>query len=118
MSVRPLRKTEEDVFQKMIEPFDPTQTEVEQGVTEREKRSRDPDENLDGEEAMQPRTKPPPVKPSAEEIEKHMVTHLPLRDWCPPCVRGKSGSKPHKSNQGVHEIPIVAFDYHTPRKRG
>ena len=102
MSVRPIRDIEEDVFRRMIEPFDPTQTEVEQWVAgrererERERESENLEENLDGDEAVQPKTKPPPAKPSAEEVEKHMVTHLPFRDWCPHCVRGKSGSKPQE----------------------
>ena len=74
---------EEDIFQKTIEPFDPTQTETDQGVAERGKGSEDREEDHDGEEAMQPIKKPPPVKPSAEEVEKHMVTHLPFRDRCP-----------------------------------
>ena len=39
MSVRPLLDIEEDIFRKMIEPFDPTQAEVEQWVTGQEKES-------------------------------------------------------------------------------
>ena len=79
MSVRPLLDIEEDVFRRMIEPFDPTRNETEQGVTERARDSADPEDCSEG-EARQPRTKPPPVKPNAEEVEKHMVTHLPFRD--------------------------------------
>ena len=37
MSVRPIRDIEEEVFRKMIKPFDPTQTEVEQWVAGRER---------------------------------------------------------------------------------
>ena len=61
MSVRPIRDIEEDVFRKMIEPFDPTQTEVEQWVAGRERESENLEENLDGDEAVQPKTKPPPT---------------------------------------------------------
>ena len=100
MSVRPNRSLEEDVFHKMIEPFDPTQAEEEEWVANRERAGEKSEEDLEEEEAVRPKTKPPPTKPSAEEVEKCMVTHLPFRDWCPHCVRGKSGSKPHKSNQG------------------
>ena len=28
------------------------------------------------------------VKPSKEEWENHMRTHIPYRKWCPHCVRG------------------------------
>ena len=100
------------MFRKMIEPFDPTESEDEQRVTNRENNEENP-ENLGegGEEAVRPKTRALPKQPSAEEVENHMVTHLPFRDWCPHCVRGKSGSKPHRNTQGVHEIPTVAIDY-------
>lgn len=29
------------------------------------------------------------VKPSKEEWDNHMRTHIPYRKWCPHCVRGK-----------------------------
>ena len=101
-SVRPLLNLEKDVFQKMSEPFDPARPEEEQRVTKENREKED--------EATPPKTRAAPAQPSPE-VEKHMVTHLPFRDWCPHCVRGKSGSKPHRSNQGVHEIPTVAVDY-------
>ena len=31
-----------------------------------------------------------PSTPSEEERRRHMLTHLPFRDWCPHCVRGKA----------------------------
>ena len=102
---------EDRVFQKMMEPFDPAEGEVEQKTTGEEGKQDAQEENSDSEEASRPKTRAPPVKPSAIEVENHMVTHLPFRDWCPHCVRGKSGSKVHKANPGKHEIPIVAVDY-------
>ena len=100
-SVRPLCDLEDRVFRQMMEPFDPTESEDEQGVTNRESSAENPEENPgDGEEeAVRPKTRAPPKQPSAEEVENHMVTHLPFRDWCPHCVRGKSGSKPHRNTQ-------------------
>ena len=73
------------------------------------------------EEAIRPKTRAPPKQPSAEEVENHMVSHLPFRDWCPHCLRGKSGSKPHRNTQGKHEIPTVALDYmfmHSEQEEG
>ena len=78
------------MFQKMLEPFDQTKEEAEQKTTGEEGKWDDEEENLDSEEASRPTTRAPPVKPSAAEVENHMVTHLPFRDWCPHCVRGKS----------------------------
>ena len=111
-SVRPIHDPEEKMFRAMMEPFDPTEDENGQRVTNGEKGMGDPEtdaENLE-EEAIEPKTRTPPKQPSAEEVENHMVTHLPFRDWCPHCVRGKSGSKPHRNTQGTHEIPTVAVD--------
>ena len=101
------------MFRDMMEPFDPTESEAEQGVTNRGDEEGNPESVAANpeEEAVRPKAKAPPRQPSAEEVENHMVTHLPFRDWCPHCVRGKSGSKPHRNTQGVHEFPTVAIDY-------
>ena len=112
-SVRPIHDLEERMFRAMMEPFDPTEDENEQRVTNKERGMGEHDSDTESleEEAIRPKTRTPPKQPSAEEVENHMVTHLPFRDWCPHCVRGKSGSKPHRNIQGKHEIPTVAVDY-------
>merc|ERR1719347_1055529 len=88
---------DEPTFRNMLRPFDPTESEEDKGEEE--------------EEATQPRVGEAPVRPNQEEVEQHMTTHLPFRSWCPHCVRGKSGSKPHKKDQGMHEMPTVAVEY-------
>ena len=100
-SVRPLLNLEATMG------FDPTQPEEGGGATN----GNEKDTAEEAGEATQPRTRAAPTQPSQEEVEKHMATHLPFRDWCPHCVRGKSVSKPHKVNPGAHEIPTVAVDY-------
>ena len=53
-----------------------------------------------------------PIKPSKEEVDEHMLTHLPFRSWCPHCVRGKPRGKPHKrAEEEPRELPTVALDY-------
>ena len=32
-----------------------------------------------------------PRLPSREEVEIHEMTHLPYRNWCPHCVKGRGG---------------------------
>ena len=67
-----------------------------------------------------PRTLNAPVKPSAEAVEKHYVTHLPYRNWCPICVMAKGKEEAHrrganaldKDDQGA--IPTVSLDYNEP----
>ena len=36
--------------------------------------------------------------PSREEYEEHMRTHVPFRNWCKFCVRGKCKSDPHRKS--------------------
>ena len=42
------------------------------------------------EEAINARVAVIPKRPPQEEVDAHMLTHMPLRSWCPHCVRGKS----------------------------
>ena len=37
-----------------------------------------------------------PKKPSKEEVEEHWKTHLPYRNWCEVCVRGRGKEDAHK----------------------
>ena len=41
-----------------------------------------------------------PIRPTQDEVDAHMLTHLPLRSWCPHCVRGKSKGKAHRKRAG------------------
>ena len=112
LSVRPLLEMEDETFRNMLKPFDPTQEGEDRCVEDQQETDIVPGEDQAAEEeATQPKTRAPPVKPSREEVEQHMTTHLPFRSWCPHCVRGKSGSKPHRINQGMHEMPTMAVDY-------
>ena len=113
-SVRPIHDLEERMFRAMIEPFDQTAAENEQEVTKGEggvENSESDAENHE-KEAIRPKTRAPPKQPSTEEVENHMVTHLPFRDWCPHCVRGKSGSKPHRNMNFVIMLLIRPASNH------
>ena len=51
-------------------------------------------------------------KPSRQEVEEHMATHIPFRSWCAHCVAGKSKSNPHKREVDKdREVPQVSLDY-------
>ena len=53
-----------------------------------------------------------PTMPSQEEVEAHMLTHVPYRSWCKRCVRGKAKGKPHfRTGAGGDDVPCVALDY-------
>ena len=37
-----------------------------------------------------------PRLPSPREVEEHNLTHLPYRNWCPQCVRGRGQDLDHR----------------------
>ena len=67
----------------------------------------------EGEEAQGSRGYNKPIRPSDKEVEEHERTHLPYRDWCPHCVRGRGRGEQHRSGSGdqPHEVNKVSLDY-------
>ncbi len=62
-----------------------------------------------------PRTLNAPIKPSAEDVEKHYHTHFPYRNWCPVCVKAKGREDAHPRSRGDDGdkggLPIISLDY-------
>ena len=61
-------------------------------------------------------------KPTSEEWDNHMRTHIPFRRWCPFCVKSKCKSNPHwqksKSDEELErETPVISFDYMGPKSK-
>ena len=53
-----------------------------------------------------------PILPSKAEIEEHELTHLPYRNWCRHCVRGRGKEAPHKKQQEqAVEMPEIHWDF-------
>ena len=54
-----------------------------------------------------------PGCPTQEEMERHYLTHMPFRSWCPICIQGKGKENPHhrKSEKTTGEKPTAAMDY-------
>ena len=58
-----------------------------------------------------------PVKPSAEDIEKHNATHVPNRPQFPECVKDREREDAHfrKHGDGIDEptnsLPKISLDY-------
>ena len=80
-------------------------------VEEQERRKEEQEE--EDSEGHRPKYKVVSDKPSKREVEEHMLTHIPFRDWCPHCVRGKSKATPHrKRKEGEdEEVPVISVDY-------
>ena len=56
-----------------------------------------------------------PKLPSEEDVRQHYLTHLPFRNWCPHCVRGRGKEMDHqKRDSGEHSMPEYHVDYCFP----
>ena len=72
------------------------------------------------EDVEKPRVMRKPKQPTRAEIEEHEATHMPPRDWCPDCVRGRGISNQHRKHRphiqdaavrGEATIPTTSIDY-------
>ena len=56
-----------------------------------------------------------PRLPSAKEVEEHYLTHVPYRNWCPHCVRGRGKDLDHRrAIEDERKIREFSFDYCFP----
>ena len=65
-------------------------------------------------EASKPKAIWKPVRPTVKEVEEHNLTHMPFRNWCIFCVKGKAKDDPHRrkvKQEEEQDIPIVSIDY-------
>ena len=70
-------------------------------------------EIFDGEaEDMAPKRRSPDLGlPTKDEMNDHEVDHMPFRKWCEQCAAGRGTGEQHRSRDGPHAAPIIAFDY-------
>jgi hypothetical protein len=59
-----------------------------------------------------------PVRPRAEDVEEHEMTHLPFRSWCRHCVRGRGEELGHHACKELPEQMEVHMDYCFPGEDG
>ena len=56
-----------------------------------------------------------PIRPCQEDVERHYLTHLPYRNWCPVCVRAKAKEDAHRraaeNPEDKSGLPIISLDY-------
>ena len=95
------------VWDRMMEPFDQDEEE------ERDKEEEDQEDKP--QEASQVKMVRTGYHPTSREIAEHMVNHLPYREWCKHCIKGKAKGLPHRKHNKLdrmeEEIPVVSFDY-------
>ena len=66
----------------------------------------------DGEATIVGKGMPAPYQPTQSEVDRHNLTHLPYRGWCPHCVAARRANNPHF--QGTSEdrtVPLFVADY-------
>ena len=52
-----------------------------------------------------------PIKPTKQMIEDHEVSHIPFRDWCSACVRGRAKACQHRRVQKDEALTTYSVDY-------
>ena len=52
-----------------------------------------------------------PYMPTPQEVQEHNLTHLPYRNWCPICVRGKGRTTNHPPRRSKRPVVQVGFTY-------
>ena len=76
----------------------------------------DEGEEAEGGEELQkgvrrPEKKMDPREPTAQERREHELTHLPFRNWCRHCVRGRGKEEACRRCADEVEIPEVHLDF-------
>ena len=67
------------------------------------------------EEAMKIRKLVDPKRPSQQEVDEHYLSHLPFRNWCPHCMRGKAKELDCRKSDGASgDMPEFHVDYCFP----
>ena len=81
-------------------------------ASEREKVSAASDDANGSEEIQAQRTLQSPVLPTLSELQKHRITHLPFRAWCPDCVEAFAREMAHRlSAHEKRDFPLISVDY-------
>ena len=63
-----------------------------------------------GEDGERVRLLPRPRTPSKAEWERHVVSHMPFRDWCRHCVAGRGLERRHQKHPGHDDqYPFVCI---------
>ena len=52
-----------------------------------------------------------PREPTSDEKEDHEKTHIPFRNWCRHCVRGRGKEEACRRDGRIPEVPEVHLDF-------
>ena len=77
-----------------------------------EKITGQPEELIESrEDEVQPvKAIPSPYTPTQEEIDEHIIDHIPYRCWCRHCLNGFGREDAHIVHGQQRSLPLVSFD--------
>ena len=53
-----------------------------------------------------------PQEPTPEMVNRHNLTHLPYRSWCPHCVAARRNNAAHRQGSTTRQKPLLVADYY------
>ena len=61
-----------------------------------------------------------PQMPCQQEVDAHELTHLPFRNWCRHCMKGRGKEMPHRKGAADKALELKEFslDYCFPGDTG
>ena len=65
----------------------------------------------EGEEGRKAKGKKVDPRPSQEEVDEHMKSHIPYRSWCHHCVAGRGVNDSHIRGSEESDVPVIGMDY-------
>ena len=99
-------------WERMMEPFDQDLEEKDKELEEEMWKEAFGDGSKEGLRAKVVRKG---YTPTQKEIDEHMPFHLPYREWCCHCVKGKCHGCPHrakdKDEKEAEQVPVISVDY-------
>ena len=104
-------------FHESISPLLPTELSSE-GVqaTAADKKAHASEEltnqPIEPEEVRQQRVPTTPYLPTLSELQKHRISHIPYRSWCPDCVEAFARENAHRATDPtLRDFPLISVDY-------
>ena len=89
--------------------------EGEEEEKQRESDGEEEDEEVGGEAGSRRCLKmQDPKLPTKAEVEEHNLTHLPFRNWCRHCIRGRGKEMPHRKVMEEPTMQEFHFDWAFP----
>ena len=119
-SVRPSAKTFENANERVGILGIADGTEKEKGEKdEMEEEDQGTDNEAEAGAVRRPRYVRDVNLPSKAEVERHKQTHLPSRNWCPFCMKGRGKEAPHLKSKGEGgELPGISLEFCFPSREG